>query len=66
MIGRTGVVTTHCFPTGYVRIGGELWRAQSVDGARLVVGQQVIVRRLNGLVVLIDAADSTCLTTPSN
>jgi membrane protein implicated in regulation of membrane protease activity len=31
MIGRTGEVTSSCAPTGYVRIAGELWRAQSID-----------------------------------
>jgi membrane protein implicated in regulation of membrane protease activity len=66
MVGKTGVVTTQCCPTGYVRIAGELWRAQSLDGTRLDVGQQVIVRRLNGLVVLIDSGDSMASNKPQH
>jgi membrane protein implicated in regulation of membrane protease activity len=54
MIGKTGVVTTECAPEGYVRMGAELWKARSLDGACLTAGQSVIVRRLDGLVLLID------------
>jgi membrane protein implicated in regulation of membrane protease activity len=58
MIGKTGEVTSST-PTGYIRIARELWRAQSLDGSRLAAGQQVIVRRLNGLVLLVEDASST-------
>ena len=57
MIGKTGVVTTECSPTGYVRIGAELWKARSLDGARLTVEQNVIVRRLDRLVLLVDGVN---------
>jgi membrane-bound ClpP family serine protease len=55
MIGKTGEVTSST-PTGYIRIARELWRAQSLDGSRLAAGQQV--RRLNGLVLLVEDANS--------
>lgn len=56
MLGSKGVVTRASGPTGYVRIGGELWRAQSLEGAPLRVGQEITVRRLNGLTVFVEAA----------
>jgi membrane protein implicated in regulation of membrane protease activity len=56
MIGKRGEVTSPCGPTGYVRISGELWRAQSIDGSSLIDGQRVTVRRLNGIVLLVEAA----------
>jgi membrane protein implicated in regulation of membrane protease activity len=59
MLGRTGVVTTECSPVGYVRLGSELWRAESLDGARLPVGQPVVVRRFNGLAILVEATQPT-------
>jgi len=59
MIGKTGEVTSSFTPTGYIRIAGELWRAESIDGSWLAAGQQVIVRRLNGLVLLVEDAHST-------
>jgi membrane protein implicated in regulation of membrane protease activity len=54
MIGKNGIVTAQSGPTGYIRVAGELWRAQSIDGSPLSVGQTVRVRRLNGLVLLIE------------
>jgi membrane protein implicated in regulation of membrane protease activity len=57
MIGRIGTVTTPVAPSGYVRIGGELWRARSLDGAALGTGLRVRVRRLDGLVLLMEPAD---------
>jgi membrane-bound ClpP family serine protease len=58
MIGKAGEVASWRAPAGYVRIGGELWRAESIDGSSLVEGQRVTVRRLNGLVLLVDHADA--------
>ena len=57
MLGRAGVVTARCAPAGGVRIGGELWRAESVDGSPLAAGQQVRVVRLKGLLLLVEAHD---------
>ena len=59
MIGKIGEVTSSCAPTGYIRIAGELWHARSLDSSPLTAGQQVIVRRLNGLVLLVEDANST-------
>jgi membrane protein implicated in regulation of membrane protease activity len=64
MIGKVGEVTSSGPPAGYVRIGGELWRAESIDGSSLVEGQRVIVRRQNRLVLLVDGADSAASNGP--
>lgn len=57
MIGKTGQMTS-AGPIGYVRIAGELWRAESIDGSVLSAGQLVTARRLIGLVLLVEADDS--------
>lgn len=57
MIGKTGEVTSSCAPDGYVRVDGELWRAETIDGSSLGEGQRVIVRRLNGLVLFVEALE---------
>jgi hypothetical protein len=59
MLGRAGVVATECAPLGYVRLGSELWKAESLDGTRLHVAQAVVVRRLKGLVILVELAEQS-------
>lgn len=49
LIGRTGVVAT---PT-QVRVAGELWEARA--GRRLVLGEEVTVRAIEGLTLVVDA-----------
>jgi membrane protein implicated in regulation of membrane protease activity len=49
LVGQTAVVAT---PT-QVRIAGELWEARSDDF--LVPGQEVVVRGVEGLTLLVDA-----------
>jgi membrane protein implicated in regulation of membrane protease activity len=56
LIGKSGIVTAPCTPTGYIRVAGELWRARSIDSSPLSVGQEVRVKRLNSLVLLVEAA----------
>src|SRR5919197_5843490 len=48
LVGRTAVVAT---PT-QVRVAGELWEARSNDV--LVPGQEVVVRGVDGLTLLVD------------
>ena len=64
MIGKSGEVTSPCVPGGYVRIAGELWRAESIDGSALFDGQRVMVRRLNGLVLLVESAEPAASNRP--
>jgi membrane protein implicated in regulation of membrane protease activity len=54
-IGAHGVVTDSLAPVGYVRLDGELWRAQVLrPESRVPVGAPVVVRDIRGLTVLVD------------
>jgi membrane-bound serine protease (ClpP class) len=62
MIGETGVARTALSPQGKVFVRGELWNA--VASTPLPIGQLVVVRGVDGLVLQVDplvspAPDST-------
>jgi membrane-bound serine protease (ClpP class) len=52
LVGATAVVVTPCRPLGQVRVAGELWAARSAAGAD--PGDEVVVRGLDGLTLLVD------------
>jgi membrane-bound serine protease (ClpP class) len=54
LLGSTGEVVTACRPSGQVRLQGELWQARCAEGAD--VGEQVRVRALEGLTLLVERA----------
>ena len=50
MIGERGIVKKRLDPSGYIQIGGELWRAESVEvGLPIEIGQVVKVIEMEGL-----------------
>ena len=50
MIGRRGIVIGRLDPEGYVRVRGELWRAETVENDRPVEeGRSVAVVEVSGL-----------------
>jgi membrane-bound ClpP family serine protease len=50
MIGERGIVKKRLDPSGYIQIGGELWRAESVEaGLPIEIGQVVKVIKMEGL-----------------
>ena len=50
MIGRRGIVIGRLDPEGYVRVHGELWRAETVENDRPVEeGRSVAVVEVSGL-----------------
>ena len=51
LVGAIGIVSTPCRPLGQVRVGGELWRAECLDGAD--PGDEVEVQSVNGLTLLV-------------
>ena len=53
MIGKTGTAITDLKPKGEVRVEGEIWRAESLSGD-IAKGEQVSVKALNGLVVMVE------------
>jgi membrane-bound serine protease (ClpP class) len=54
ILGERAVVTEACRPEGQVKIKGELWRARCEAFAD--VGDEVIVRGLDGLTLIVDRA----------
>jgi membrane-bound serine protease (ClpP class) len=53
MIGKTGTAITDLKPKGEVRVEGEIWRAESLSGD-IAKGEQVNVKALKGLVVMVE------------
>ena len=51
MIGRVAKVVAPCYPTGQVRVQGELWEARCAQGAD--VGETVRIGRLEGLTLVV-------------
>jgi membrane-bound serine protease (ClpP class) len=52
LIGETGVAQTSLSPQGKIFVHGELWDA--VSSSEVAIGQSVVVRRVDGLVLAVD------------
>jgi len=57
LISSQGIVVKECGPSGLVRIGGELWNAKSLSGSPIDVGEKVVVRHAEGLLVFVEQLD---------
>lgn len=57
MIGALGVAGDRLAPSGYVRIGGELWKARTL-GSSIAIdrGETVRVRDVEGLTLIVEHA----------
>lgn len=54
LIGAHGVVEERLAPAGYIRIGGELWRAEALEpDTPIPLGSRVKVQAVRGLTLLI-------------
>ena len=54
LVGRKAVVSVTCRPQGQVRVAGEIWQARCESGAD--VGEAVVIREVDGLTLVVDAA----------
>ncbi len=57
LIGKSGMVIEKIQPShngGRVKIGGEDWKAQSLAGEEIEVGENVIIRKIEGVTVFVD------------
>jgi membrane-bound serine protease (ClpP class) len=63
LVGETGVAQTALSPQGKVFVHGELWDA--VASSSLPIGQLVVVRRLDGLILEVDPLGATVLASPA-
>ena len=57
LIGRRGVAIEALAPSGYVRIGGELWRARANDAMPIAPHLPVEVVGAEGLILAVRHAD---------
>jgi membrane protein implicated in regulation of membrane protease activity len=55
-VGAQGETLEGLSPSGYVRVGGELWRAEARDGRTIAAGVPVVVRGARGLLLLVEEA----------
>jgi membrane protein implicated in regulation of membrane protease activity len=55
LIGARGRAVERLAPGGYVKIEGELWRAEASRG-EIAAGAEVVVREAHGLTLRVDAA----------
>jgi membrane protein implicated in regulation of membrane protease activity len=56
LVGRTGIARERLDPSGYVRVGAELWRAElAPDCAAIDAGAQVRVRAVRGLTLIVES-----------
>ena len=54
LVGRKAVVSVECRPDGQVKVVGEIWQARCDAGAG--VGEDVLVREVDGLVLVVEPA----------
>jgi|SoiMethySBSTD1v2_1073268.scaffolds.fasta_scaffold312925_2 membrane protein implicated in regulation of membrane protease activity len=56
LVGRTGLARERIDPSGYVRVGAELWRAELAPGCAAVdAGASVRVRAVRGLTLIVES-----------
>jgi membrane protein implicated in regulation of membrane protease activity len=59
LLGARGISTEPLEPHGYVRLGGELWRAEASSAdASIPQGSPVRVREVRGLTLIVEADDA--------
>jgi membrane protein implicated in regulation of membrane protease activity len=60
MIGAQGIAKQQLAPSGYVRIHGELWRAERIGkGPPIEAGQTVRVEKMEGLTLFVVPGNKT-------
>jgi len=58
MIGAIGIAEEKLNPSGYIRVRGELWKAEVVGNARPIErGDGVRIQETRGLTLLVSRAD---------
>lgn len=54
LVGREGIAIGDLWPSGQVRVGGEIWQARCAGGCD--AGTRVVVRAVEGLTLVVDPA----------
>ena len=55
LVGARGRAVERLAPVGYVRVDGELWRAET-SGAEIEAGAPIVVREASGLTLRVEPA----------
>jgi membrane protein implicated in regulation of membrane protease activity len=53
MLAKQATVIRRCSPRGKVRVNGEIWNALSIDGTSIDEGETVIVRDIEGTLLIV-------------
>ncbi len=56
IVGERGIAFTKLQPTGQVKVHGEMWNAESIDG-NLPKDASIVVAEVNGLLLKVKKAD---------
>ena len=59
LLGEPGQVRSMLNPEGFVAVDGEIWRARTKDGARMRVGESVVVDGFDGAVLIVRGGDAS-------
>jgi membrane protein implicated in regulation of membrane protease activity len=55
MVGSRGIAEDRLGPSGYIRVHGELWKAEVMGGSPSIgKGEKVTVREIRGLTLLVE------------
>ena len=54
MISKNGIVIEACNPSGKVRIGSEIWNAESIDGLNIRLDRKIVVRDIEGMTLIVE------------
>ncbi len=57
MVGKVGVALSDLDPNGEIRVGGEIWRAESFSG-KVLRGERVRVKALTGLILTVEKVET--------
>jgi membrane-bound ClpP family serine protease len=57
LVGLQGEAVESLAPAGYVRVRGELWRAEQRSGREIAPGARVVVREVRGLTLVVEEID---------
>ncbi|MCD6380813.1 MAG: hypothetical protein J7L50_00610 [Candidatus Odinarchaeota archaeon] len=53
IVGKVGVVEMDLTPRGKIRIGSEIWWAESIDGRKIEKGTKVVIVKVDGLTAYV-------------
>ena len=65
LLEQKGIVLEECRPVGQVKLINELWKAQSMNGEIIAKGEMIVVRRIEGLCLIVEKSEGSVNTSPA-